>query len=293
VFDFGARRAHGLDAATSGARALYVAGVAGTSNVLAGRRHGIPVAGTMAHSFVQAHEDELTAFRAFASSYPDTVLLVDTYDTLRGVQHVIELARELGADFRVRALRLDSGDLAALAVAARRMLDGAGLHGVELFASGGLDERSVAALVESGAPIDGFGVGTRMNTSADAPHLDAVYKLVEYDGRGRLKLSIDKETLPGRKQVFRVRERGEIVRDVLGLRDEQLEGTPLLQPVMRDGRRLAPPRELDETRAHAAKQRDALPARLRALDPAGPGYPVEVSERLRAGQSRLRDGFGG
>jgi nicotinate phosphoribosyltransferase len=197
VIDFGLRRMHGTDAAMKGARAYWVAGLAATSNVLAGRVYGVPIAGTMAHSFVQAHEDELTAFRAFARLYPDTVLLVDTYDTLLGIDRVIELARELGDAFRVRAVRLDSGDLAALAVEARRRLDAAGLHRVEVFASGGLDEHRIAELVARGAPIDGFGVGTRMGVSEDAPALDMAYKLTAYAGEGRLKLSPGKRILPG------------------------------------------------------------------------------------------------
>ncbi|HEX2163903.1 MAG TPA: nicotinate phosphoribosyltransferase, partial [Thermoanaerobaculia bacterium] len=208
VVDFGLRRMHGTDAGMKAARAFHVAGVAGTSNVLAGAVYGMPVSGTMAHSWVQAHDDELAAFRAFAALYPETVLLVDTYDTLAGVEKVAVLARELGDGFRVRAVRLDSGDLAELAKRSREILDAAGLERVEIFASGGLDEDSVAALVAAGAPIDGFGVGTRMGVSQDAPTLDAVYKLTSYAGRGRMKVSPGKETLPGRKQVFRVEEGG-------------------------------------------------------------------------------------
>lgn len=289
VTDFGARRAHGTDAALKAARALYIAGVAATSNVLAGQRHGIPVAGTMAHSYVQVHEDEMAAFRAFVVANPDTVLLVDTYDTTEGVRNVIRLARELGDRFRVRGVRLDSGDLAEHACAARRMLDEAGLQQVEIFASGGLDEHSVAELVAGGAPIDGFGVGTRLDVSADAPYLDAVYKLVAYDGRGRIKLSTEKATLPGRKQVWRISEGGEPVRDVVALHDEAIDGEPLLRPVMQGGRRLAAGSvTLDEARVHARAQRERLPSRLRGLTAADPPYPVEVSEGLRAEYERLR-----
>ncbi|MBX6365994.1 MAG: nicotinate phosphoribosyltransferase, partial [Gemmatimonadetes bacterium] len=207
VVDFALRRMPGIDAGVTGARAFYVAGVASTSDVLAGARYGIPVAGTMAHSYVQAHDDELEAFRRFASLYPETTLLVDTYDTLRGVDAVIRLAAELGDAFRVRAIRLDSGDLAELARESRRRLDEAGLTGVRIFASGGLDEYAIAALVRSGAPIDAFGVGTRMGVSSDAPALDGMaYKLTEYAGRGRTKLSTGKFVYPGRKQVWRVEE---------------------------------------------------------------------------------------
>ena len=294
VTDFGTRRAHGTDAALKGARALYIAGVASTSNVLAGQRYGIPVAGTMAHSFVQAHEDELAAFRAFVASYPEAMLLVDTYDTLEGVRSVIRLAQALGDGFRVRAVRLDSGDLADHARNARRMLDEAGLRQVGIFASGGLDEHAVAKLVVGGAPIDGFGVGTRMNVSADAPYLDAVYKLVAYDGRGRIKLSTDKATLPARKQVFRVIQGDAMTRDVLALHDEAVAGEPLLTQVMSGGRRLpAGEATLDEARARAGAQRERLPARLRALESAQPPYPVDISSGLRAEQEGIRRAMGG
>lgn len=282
VIDFGARRMHGLDAAVMAARAFHVAGVAATSNVLAGRRFGLPLAGTMAHSYVQAHDSEPAAFRAFARLYPDSVLLVDSYDTLEGVRRVIALARELGEAFRIRAVRLDSGDLGALARAARALLDAAGLQRVEIFASGGLDETRIAALLAAGAPIDGFGVGTAMGVSEDAPGLDIAYKLCEYAGRGRLKLSPGKPILPGRKQVFRRERDGEAEGDTIARAGERLPGRPLLRPVMRDGRRLAEGREsLEAMRARARAGIAALPARLRALEPAEPAYPVAVSPALR------------
>ncbi|HUF77764.1 MAG TPA: nicotinate phosphoribosyltransferase [Thermoanaerobaculia bacterium] len=289
VIDFGLRRMHGTDAAMKGARAYWVAGLAATSNVLAGRVYGVPIAGTMAHSFVQAHEDELTAFRAFARLYPDTVLLVDTYDTLLGIDRVIELARELGDAFRVRAVRLDSGDLAALAVEARRRLDAAGLHRVEVFASGGLDEHRIAELVARGAPIDGFGVGTRMGVSEDAPALDMAYKLTAYAGEGRLKLSPGKKILPGRKQVFRIEGEGRAVRDVIARADEEgLPGRPLLVQVMAGGERLAAGRTtIDQARERARDEIARLPERLRALAPADPPYPVEVSAGLRKLQEEV------
>jgi len=282
VVDFGARRMHGLDAAVMAARAFHIAGVAATSNVLAGRRFGLPLSGTMAHSYVQAHDSETEAFRAFARLYPDGVLLVDSYDTLEGVRRVIALARELGEAFRIRAVRLDSGDLGALARAARALLDAAGLQRVEIFASGGLDETRIAALLAAGAPIDGFGVGTAMGVSEDAPGLDIAYKLCEYAGRGRLKLSPGKPILPGRKQVFRRERDGEAEGDTIARAGERLPGRPLLRPVMRDGRRLAEGREsLEAMRARARAGIAALPARLRALEPAEPAYPVAVSPALR------------
>ena len=208
VVDFGARRMHGLDAALKGARAFHIAGVASTSNVLAGKLYGVPISGTMAHSYIQAHSDEAEAFAAYARLYPETVLLVDTYDTLAGVRQVIELARRLGGDFQVQAIRLDSGDLAGLARQSREMLDAAGLERVRIFASGGLDEYAIAELVGHNAPVDAFGVGTSMGVSSDVPDLDIAYKLAQYAGEGRIKLSSGKPILPGAKQVFRQREGG-------------------------------------------------------------------------------------
>jgi nicotinate phosphoribosyltransferase len=281
VIDFGLRRIHGVDAGLKAARAFHIAGVAGTSNVLAGRAYGVPLSGTMAHSYIQAHADELQAFRDFARSFPETVLLVDTYDTAEGVRRVVRLAEELGDDFRVRGVRLDSGDLGALAFEARSILDAAGLHGVRIIASGGLDEGQVAELVASGAPIDAFGVGTRMGVSSDAPTLDMAYKLTEYAGEGRMKLSTGKVSLPGRKQVFRLEEEGRAVRDVIARADEELPGRPLLRTVMRGGRRLPEGRvELDAARAEARRGLAAMPERLLRLEPADPPYPVEVSRAL-------------
>jgi nicotinate phosphoribosyltransferase len=285
VVDFGLRRMHGSDAGLKSARAFHIAGVSATSNVLAGQVYGIPVAGTMAHSYVQAHDSEDAAFRAFADLYPETVLLVDTYDTLAGVRRVVALAEELGDAFRVRAIRLDSGDLAELATAARGILDAAGLERVEIFATGGLDEDRIAGMVAAGAPIDGFGVGTRMGVSADAPSLDMVYKLAEYAGAGRLKLSAGKAILPGPKQVFRVEEDGVAVRDVIARAEESGPGRPLLRPVMRGGRPVEA--SLDDARRHAAVELEKLPARIRSLEPADPPYPVTVSAALAGFQHTL------
>ncbi|MFN4219093.1 MAG: nicotinate phosphoribosyltransferase [Candidatus Bipolaricaulia bacterium] len=280
VFDFAARRMHGSDAAIKGARAFYIAGVAATSNVLAGKLYKIPVVGTMAHSYIQAHPSELEAFRAFVRIYPQTVLLVDTYDTLAGVRRVIELARELGQAVTVKAIRLDSGDLLALSTQARQMLDAAGLSHVKILASGGLDEENITRLLDAGAPLDGFGVGTYMGVSKDAPDCDIVYKLTEYAGQGRLKLSPEKPILPGRKQVFRVEEGGCAVRDLIAQADEKLPGRPLLVPVMRGGERLEQ-RDLEAIRRYAHEQIERLPERIRALAPAQPPYPVELSPALQ------------
>ncbi|HKZ75282.1 MAG TPA: nicotinate phosphoribosyltransferase, partial [Actinomycetota bacterium] len=239
LVDFAFRRTQGTDAAMAVARTTAMVGFAATSNVEAARRFGLRVAGTMAHSYIQSFPTEADAFRAFAQDFPDrTTLLVDTYDTLNGVRTAIEVIRELGLTEHL-GIRLDSGDLEELSRGARRILDQAGLPHVRIFASGGLDESDVDRLVTAGAPIDAFGVGTRVGVSADAPYLDSVYKLVEYDGRPVLKLSEAKATEPGRKQVFRG-EGG----DVIGLRDEPPPpgSEPLLVPVMLEGRRTGPPR---------------------------------------------------
>lgn len=289
ILDFGARRSHGIEAAVAAARAFYIAGVEATSNVLAGKLHGIPVAGTMAHSYVQAHGDERAAFGAFARMFPGTVLLVDTYDTLEGVRRVIELVKSAPEEFAVSALRLDSGDLAALARETRRLLDYAGLHAVEIVASSGLDEHAIAALVAAGAPIDGFGVGTGMAVSEDAPSLDIVYKLAEYAGEGRTKLSREKPVLPGRKQVLR-EERGDAaVADVIAGAGEPLDGRPLLRLAMRGGRRVAEAGEdLQAIRRRAAQEIGRLPAHVSALEPADPPYPVRVSDALERYHERVR-----
>jgi nicotinate phosphoribosyltransferase len=290
VVDFGARRAHGIDAALTAARAFYIAGVQATSNVLAGKVYGIPVAGTMAHSYIQAHGDEREAFRAFARMFPGTILLVDTYDTLEGVRRVIELATRAPAEFKISAVRLDSGDLGSLARETRRMLDAAGLQQVRIFASSGLNEDGIAALLDAGAPIDGFGVGTGMSVSDDAPSLDVVYKLSEYAGEGRTKLAPDKPILPGRHQVFRREQDGKTVGDVIARVDEQLGGRALLRRVMRDGRRT---RESDEAlltiRRRAADELSRLPPAVTALERADPPYPVSVSEALTRLHGHVRE----
>jgi nicotinate phosphoribosyltransferase len=288
VVDFGLRRIHGADAGLKSARAFHIAGVSATSNVLAGQVYGIPIAGTMAHSYIQAHESELEAFRRFSDLYPETILLVDTYDTLEGVANVIRLSRELGSGFRVRGIRLDSGDLGDLSRRSRVLLDEAGLGHVTIFASGGLDEHEIARLVKEAPSIDGFGVGTKMGVSEDAPALDMAYKATAYAGRGRLKLATGKKILPGRKQVFRIEEKGEAVRDVLGRHDESLPGRPLMRMVMEGGKRLASHvLSLDAIRENAAREIALLPSRLRALSPARPPYPVEVSAELRRYQDRV------
>jgi nicotinate phosphoribosyltransferase len=284
VTDFGSRRAHGTDAAIKIARAGYLAGLAGTSNVLASRLYGIPCMGTMAHSYVQAHHDELAAFEAFSRSFPATTLLVDTYDTLQGVGHVVELAHRLGESFHVQAIRLDSGPLEELIPRAREILDAAGLNRVKILASGGLDEYRLRDLIGGGAPVDGFGVGTELVVSGDASHVDLSYKLVEYEGEQRMKLSEGKVSLPGRKQIFR-----EPGGDVLAVHGESQAGAPLLRKVMRRGRRTDEGRRsLDEIRRDCMAGLDVLPPRLHALEHAPEGaYPVRVSEALAQLRSSL------
>jgi nicotinate phosphoribosyltransferase len=286
VVDFGMRRMHGTDAAMKGARAMYLAGAAATSNVRAGMVYGIPISGTMAHAYIEAHDREEDAFRAFAQLYPETTLLVDTYDTLEGVRQVTRLAAD---GIAVGAVRLDSGDLGELARASREILDEAGLTEVKIFASGSLDEYKVRELLASGAPIDGFGVGTKMGTSSDAPSLDSVYKIAAYDGEGRMKLSENKETLPRQKQVFRQMDGDVASRDVIALHDEDLPGEPLLATVMEDGERTpAGNVSLDDARAHAGLAMAQLPERIRALEQVENPYPVEISPRLAAERDAVR-----
>ena len=283
LVDFGMRRAHGGEAALFAARASYLAGFDGTATTLAAPRFGIPVFGTMAHSFVQAHADEVSAFETFARAQPDNVvLLIDTYDTEAGAARVVEVAPRLAAaGIRIKAVRIDSGDLASHARKVRAILDSGGLTEVGIFASSSLDEGELARFRAEGVPIDGFGVGTRLTTCADHPYLDCAYKLQEYAGVAQRKRSEGKATWPGRKQVWRDYADGVMAGDTLAVEGETVEGTPLLVPVMRHGRRLAPLPTLAETRARAAAEIAALPADLRRLDRTAP-YPVTVSPGLQA-----------
>ncbi len=288
VVDFGARRMHGADAGIKEPRAFYIAGVDSTSSVLAGQIWGIPVTGTVAHSYVLAFDNEFDAFRQFVRSYPATILLIDTYDVDGGVENVIRLASELGPEFRVSGVRLDSGDLAKHARDVRRKLDAAGLQRVKIFASSSLDEYEIQRLVSAGAPIDGFGVGTHLGTSSDAPFLDTAYKLTEYAGKPKMKLSESKATLPGRKQIFREKVAGQAVRDVVGLMQETtVAGDPLLVKVMENGRRTRSREPLDVGRERCRAERDALPKELLSLEKAARAYPVELSPGLRQAQSTL------
>ncbi len=284
LIDFGLRRAHGAEAGVLAARASYLAGFAGTATVLAGCQFGIPLYGTMAHSFVQAHHDEATAFERFAVSQPDhAVLLIDTYDTEAAAHKVVALAPALQArGITIRGVRLDSGDLADHARKVRAILDAGGLSQAQILASGNLDEYRIQTLVAGRAPIDTFAVGTAMTTSSDAPSLDCAYKLQEYERRPCRKRSEGKATWPSRKQVYR-RYNGDgfIAGDTLTLVDAPtLPGTPLLQPVMRAGCRVAPGAPLEECRRHALQQLAALPIGARHLQsPAA--YSVEIAAPLQ------------
>ncbi|MBE1494025.1 nicotinate phosphoribosyltransferase [Amycolatopsis lexingtonensis] len=259
LVDFAARRTHGPDAAFATARATAVAGFTGTSHVASARRFGLRAVGTMAHSYIEAFPSEYEAFRAFAEDFPGSaVFLVDTYDTLGGVRTAIAVARELRLPDSAVGVRLDSGDLGGLAVAARGLLDRAGLPRARIMASGGLDEFALARLTGAGAPIEAFGIGTKVGVSADAPFLDSAYKLVAYDGRPVLKLSAGKVSSPGAKQVFRGAPDEP---DVIALRGELCPPgrEPLLVPVMRAGRRLVAD-DVHAARRRLADDLDRLPA---------------------------------
>ena len=293
LVDFGLRRTHGIDAGLKVARAAYLAGFEGTSNVLAGQRYGIPVVGTMAHSYVLAHGDELSAFRAFVRAFPTATLLVDTYDTLEGVRNVIRLAEELGKDFKVKGVRLDSGDLVMLAAKARQLLDSARLTQVEIFASSGIDEREILRCVAARAPIAGFGVGASLAASSDAPSLDMAYKLVAYAGQGRMKLSPEKENLPMQKQVFRINRGGRTERDILASHEERLEGKPLLVQFTSAGRRVSPPAALESVRERVRSELAQLPEEIRSLDMPPRPFRVELSPKLASLRQKLASELSG
>jgi nicotinate phosphoribosyltransferase len=287
VVEFGLRREHGIDAGMKVARASYIAGCQGTSNVLAGLTYDIPVFGTMAHSFVMAFQKEVEAFRAFAKTFPDkSTLLIDTYDDLAGAENAATVAKELAAQgHKLGGVRLDSGNLAEISNKVRRLLDEKGLGYVSIFASGDLDEYKIEELLGKGARIDAFGVGTRMGTSADRPYIDVIYKLCETQTPNGefapiMKLSEGKVTLPGRKQVYRCKDpQGNYTKDVLVQSDEKLEGEPLLIPVMEDGKRTYELPTLNEVRSEAEENLSKLPEPYKKLT--NPQvYPVELSKML-------------
>lgn len=282
LVDFGLRRAHGAEAGLLAARASYLAGFAGSATVLAAPLWGVPIFGTMAHSFIQAHDDEIVAFDHFAHSLPDNViLLIDTYDTEAAAEKVVRLAPKLEREgIKIKGVRLDSGDLADHAFKVRRILDQGGLKHVTIFASGSVDEYVLERLLQKSAPIDGFGIGTHMDTSADAPYLDCAYKLVEYAGRARRKRSEGKVLWPGRKQVYRsYDDDGCMTGDVLSVEGDVREGEPLIRQFMKAGQRVSAGESLHELRQRALAEVKRLPRSLVTLDHA-PNYPVTVSEAL-------------
>lgn len=285
LVDFSLRRAHGVDAGVKVARASYLAGFAGTSNVLAGKIYGIPIFGTMAHSYITSFPREIDSFFAFAKAFPEnTVLLIDTYDTLRGAQKALEVARSMAAEGEtLRGVRLDSGDLAELSRQVRGILNDGGFPGVKIMVSGSLDEDGIQKLLDAGAEIDVFAVGTRMGVSADAPYLDIAYKLVEYDGRPVLKLSSGKKTWVGQKQVYRYYdEQGKMRSDLLCLASEEHpEAEPLLDVVLEKGRVKSGPESLDVIRSRFSKDWEALPLPYRDISPTR-RFQVDVSPSLLA-----------
>ena len=284
LIDFGLRRAHGAEAGLLAARASYIAGFAGTATVLAGREFGIPVFGTMAHSFVQVHEKEEQAFMNFADAQPDNVvLLIDTYDTENAASKVVSIAPLLKQKgITIKGVRIDSGDLADHAFNVRKILDEGQLPEVTIFSSSSIDEYVLHELLYvKQAPIDGFGIGTNMDTSADAPYLDCAYKLQEYAGQPRRKFSEGKATWPGRKQVYRYYDdKGKMSHDVLALETDSIsDAEPMLQQVMTNGRRVGAPEPLSAVRERTTRQLASLPTALQQIDKME-NYPVTISPSL-------------
>ena len=289
VIEFGLRREPGIDAGMKVARSSYIAGCQGTSNVLAGQVYGIPVFGTMAHSFIMSYPKEIDAFRAFAKTFPNkSTLLIDTYNDISGAEKAAIVGKELEAKgFRLGGVRLDSGNLTTDSMKIRKILDDHGLDYAKIFASGDLDEYKITELLEGGAKIDSFGVGTKMGTSADRPYLDVIYKLCETMAANGsfspiMKLSEDKNTLPGRKQVYRFKDaEGKFEKDIIALADEEMQGEPLLAKVMEKGKLTYKLPSLEEIRAYAAENLSKLPDQYKALTNA-PVYPVELSKNLQS-----------
>ena len=283
LIDFSLRRTQGRDAGIKVARSTFLAGFEGTSNVLAGKIYDIPVSGTMAHSYISAFNSELEAFAAYADTFPDhSIFLIDTYDTLEGAKNAALIAKEMKQrGSALIGVRLDSGDMADLSQNVRKILDDAGLHDVKIFASSGFDEFKIAQVVTRGARIDAFGVGTKVGVSADSPYVDIVYKMVRFNERDVRKLSPGKSTLAGKKQVFRRSDQeGRYTEDIIGLRDESIEGgRPLLELVMTDGKILRPPPSLQAIQAKFKKSFTLLDDRYKSIEDHN-AYPVKLSRRL-------------
>lgn len=281
LVDFGLRRAHGAEAGILAARSTYICGFSGTATVIAEKLYGIPIFGTMAHSYIEAVGNEEEAFVAFAKANPNNVtFLIDTYDTVRGAKYAVNAARRLLKEgIKVQAVRLDSGDLLALSKEVRSILDQNGFPDIRILASGNVDELMIRKLAAEGAPIDAYGIGTKLDTSEDAPYMECAYKLMEYGGKPKLKKSAGKATLPGRKQVIRCYENGTMVKDIVTVEGDMQEGTPLVEKVMSEGSRLKPSPVLTEIAAYTKGQLQSLPEHLRELSPA-PSYPVEIAPPL-------------
>ena len=289
IVEFGTRRAHGTESGVLAARAAYIGGCLGTSNVRAGQLFDIPTYGTQAHSWIMAHDREEDAFAQFMDIFPNhSVLLLDTYDVRAALEKVIAIGR------KPRGVRLDSGDLAGDSIWVRRKLDEVGWGDVEIFMSGDLDEERISALLDAGARVDTFGVGTSLSTSSDAPSLGVLYKLVEIERGGEVreaaKLSAAKVTYPGRKQIYRESNpRGDYVGDVIGLEEERLPGDPLLCPVMLEGKRVSPAAPLAELQKRCQSQIEHLPASVRAQEFSDEAYPVRHSSRLEMLLEEVRE----
>lgn len=288
--DYSLRRDHGADAALKAARASFIGGASATSNVLAGQHYGVPVSGTMAHSYVMAFEDELSAFRAYTRQFGDrTVLLIDTFDVEEGARNAVRAAKEAEAQGnRIKGVRIDSGDLGGLTRTVRKILDEAGLHYIQVILSGDLDEWRIGRLLEEEVPADAFGVGTQLGTSGDAPFLGAAYKLVEDERGPRIKLSTGKATLPGRKQVYRLAEGEDEFHDLIALEEEDVVGgRALLEKVMMGGSAMHPPEPLSALKDRCSKAILRLPNRLLSLEGSDDPYPVRLSSRLESLVDRM------
>lgn len=289
LIDFGLRRAHGTDAGMIAARSSYIGGFAGTSNLLAGKVFGIPTYGTMAHSFIMAHQTEEEAFKNFAEVYPDnTIFLVDTYDTINGVKNAIKVANKLG--IRIKGIRIDSGDLYILSREARRILDENGFKDAIILASGGINEYKIKELMEKNAPIDGFGVGTELDTSSDLPYLDCAYKLVEYNDRPVIKLSRKKITVPYKKQIYRLYRNNRIFKDIIAHYDEQIEGVKLLKLYIENGNLVRRLPSLKEIRELSLINFQKLPETFKSLNQNMTLTP-EISQRLLKATEELKSKY--
>lgn len=290
LIDFSLRRTQGQDAGIKVARSTFIAGFAATSNVLAGKIYGIPISGTMAHSYVSAFDNELDAFFAYADTFPDhSIFLIDTYDSIKGARHAAAVAKEMQKrGHTLIGVRLDSGDMVSLSREVRKIFDDAGLYDVKIYASSGFDEFKIAKVISEGAAIDSFGVGTKVGVSADAPFVDVVYKMVRFKGRDVRKLSPGKVTLAGEKQVFRKSDQnGRYLEDIIGRRDEIIaEGKPLLEKVMENGHLLRPHPQLQMLQEKFKENFAALDDGYKSIQN-HKAYPVKLSTRLENLQERV------